>query len=330
MPPHTEAAHSFVIRNEGTAPLILSDGGTTCKCTVLNFPEDPVPPGGEASLEIKWTTSDKGEFYQQATVKTNDTDTPKIVFSVQGSVLHELAFAPDPCVLGDISPHHSAGHQLILYSHVWSGFELLSLDSSWEGLQWTVEEPSAEELTRVGAQSGKLIKLSLPEGMEIGHFQHWFRATATPAGGAEFIVPPTVPKGVRVERSEAMEAETMLSGKVLRPFCLYGAGILPSGKINLGQISVGDGKQARFVAKVRDHETNIALSRVTVEPSFVQVSLEPMSDVATPGLYYLNITIPADAPAGTYRHLDGAKMKLEFDHPRIGELEFPLNFSIVP
>ena len=54
--PLTTGTHRFVIRNEGDAPLELSGGQTTCKCTLSEIQRRTVPPGESTEVKLTWNT----------------------------------------------------------------------------------------------------------------------------------------------------------------------------------------------------------------------------------------------------------------------------------
>ena len=47
-----ENSHSFVIRNEGEADLVMTTGKATCKCTTFSVEKDVLKPGEETKLVI--------------------------------------------------------------------------------------------------------------------------------------------------------------------------------------------------------------------------------------------------------------------------------------
>ncbi len=51
--------HEFVFRNTGRQPLIISDARSTCGCTVPEWPKDPIPPGGQGKIVVKFNTAGK-------------------------------------------------------------------------------------------------------------------------------------------------------------------------------------------------------------------------------------------------------------------------------
>lgn len=65
-------SHTFKFTNTGKVPLIIKDATSTCGCTVPDFPEDPIEPGGKGEIRVKFNTENK-EGYQNkpVTVFTN-------------------------------------------------------------------------------------------------------------------------------------------------------------------------------------------------------------------------------------------------------------------
>jgi Protein of unknown function (DUF1573) len=49
----------FSFENVGKSPLVISDAHSTCGCTVPEFPEVPVPPGGKGEITVRFDTNGK-------------------------------------------------------------------------------------------------------------------------------------------------------------------------------------------------------------------------------------------------------------------------------
>jgi hypothetical protein len=83
----TDVSHDFIIRNTGTAPLIIDHIKTSCSCTTASYTES-IPPGGEGIVSVKLRTRGYGGklAYQTAHVYTNDPANPLIPLSMTGPV----------------------------------------------------------------------------------------------------------------------------------------------------------------------------------------------------------------------------------------------------
>ena len=74
----SDGLHAFEIKNLGTANLELTAGSTSCGCTGLEVPRDPVLPGRSAWVEVHWKSKGAmGPFEQTATILTNDREIPR-------------------------------------------------------------------------------------------------------------------------------------------------------------------------------------------------------------------------------------------------------------
>ncbi|MCB0558116.1 MAG: DUF1573 domain-containing protein [Lewinellaceae bacterium] len=51
--------HTFQFTNTGKAPLLISSARSTCGCTVPDWPKEPIPPGENGKIEVKFNTRGK-------------------------------------------------------------------------------------------------------------------------------------------------------------------------------------------------------------------------------------------------------------------------------
>ena len=51
--------HIFTFENTGTEPLLLTNVQTTCGCTVPKWPREPIPPGQESKITVKFNSTGK-------------------------------------------------------------------------------------------------------------------------------------------------------------------------------------------------------------------------------------------------------------------------------
>lgn len=55
----TIVKHSFKFTNKGSVPLLITNCRTSCGCTVPNWPEDPIPPGGTGEIAATFNTESR-------------------------------------------------------------------------------------------------------------------------------------------------------------------------------------------------------------------------------------------------------------------------------
>lgn len=111
-----EGSHAFVVRNTGSAPLILSRGSTSCTCTVSDFEasdgaaaQKSIAPGAETTVKVTWRgKGPAGPFRQQATILTNDPARPEIALVVEGTVVPTWKAVPDMLAFPKLSARTGA------------------------------------------------------------------------------------------------------------------------------------------------------------------------------------------------------------------------------
>jgi len=80
-------SHTFVIRNEGGADLVIKEFTAACGCSVTES-DRVIPPGkeGRAVLEID-TNTQMGAITKVATLRTNDLARPNLLLTLSANVL---------------------------------------------------------------------------------------------------------------------------------------------------------------------------------------------------------------------------------------------------
>lgn len=81
-----EGKREFVLVNNGTEPLIISNAVGSCGCTVPTFPKEPIAPGAKAVIGVKYDTNRVGPFQKSVTVTTNIKDNPSKILMIKGTV----------------------------------------------------------------------------------------------------------------------------------------------------------------------------------------------------------------------------------------------------
>ena len=117
-------SHAFVVRNAGTAPLLITKGTTSCTCTVSDFEGESeeknsrnVSAGDEIVVRIKWTgKGEGGPFRQSASILTNDTDRPEIAFSIEGTVIPTWKAEPNGIVISGMSANTASQAEVKIYT----------------------------------------------------------------------------------------------------------------------------------------------------------------------------------------------------------------------
>lgn len=79
---------SFVFKNTGDAPLIVTNVQSTCGCTIPTKPTEPIQPGKTGKIDVKYNMS-PGPIRKTITVETNATNVPegRVAIKIKGEVL---------------------------------------------------------------------------------------------------------------------------------------------------------------------------------------------------------------------------------------------------
>jgi hypothetical protein len=75
----------FEFTNTGNAPLIISKVNSSCGCTIPKSPKDPILPGKNGEIQVKYDTQRVGPIRKAITVISN-ADTPTVVLKIKGDV----------------------------------------------------------------------------------------------------------------------------------------------------------------------------------------------------------------------------------------------------
>jgi hypothetical protein len=312
MNPLTMGRHAFVIRNEGQGPLVLRKGATTCKCTLSNLSRGEIGPGEEGVVVLDWNSGRDMHYSHEATIYTNDPESDEFHFRVTGKVRQHLGVVPPAVSFGGIEPDGQGTIDVILYSQVWSDFEVVSGDCSLAGVTWKVGEVTSSDAILGDVLSARKVTLTTGNELPQGSFSGQLRLDIQPSDG------------------EIESLEIPLDGQVLRRLAVYGPAITIDGVIDAGLADEGHAKKTRLVLKVRDPDRELRVTKITTSPAFVKASVLPYDRMAAgTGLMQLEVDIPADAPRCSYLGVPLGDLHIEFDHPRIPSLDLKVKFAVV-
>lgn len=76
----------FTFKNTGKEPLILSNVRSSCGCTVPSWTREPVLPGKEGSIKVRYATSRVGMINKSITVESNAKNSP-VILKIKGNVI---------------------------------------------------------------------------------------------------------------------------------------------------------------------------------------------------------------------------------------------------
>ena len=71
-----KVSHHYIVRNTGTAPLVIKKISTSCGCTVAKLDQTVLPPGAKSTIDAELTVR-RGSNSQQVYLHSNDPDHPR-------------------------------------------------------------------------------------------------------------------------------------------------------------------------------------------------------------------------------------------------------------
>lgn len=101
---HSEPLRVLKFTNTGTEPLIIKNARGSCGCTVPTWPKEPIMPGEESQIEVRYATNRLGKINKTIKLTTNEEGEAKVI-KVLGKVLapekEESVPASSPSILKD-------------------------------------------------------------------------------------------------------------------------------------------------------------------------------------------------------------------------------------
>lgn len=175
--------HDFVVRNRGKGPLTLRRGATSCTCTISGFEaadgeesahEKVVPPAGSTKVTLEWKGKGAGgPFRQQATIFTDDSRRPEVVFVVEGTVVPTWKAVPEAVLLPRVSS--AAGEhaevRLFTFGSQPPVVERLAVEHAQAGQFFSLAQSplaAADVAAEPGATGGLLLTLTIRPGLPLG------------------------------------------------------------------------------------------------------------------------------------------------------------------
>jgi len=79
--------HTFVFENTGTEPLIITNVQTTCGCTVPKWPREPIPPGQEGKIVVRFDSAGKINKVNKVVKIISNAVTPLNQVTISANIL---------------------------------------------------------------------------------------------------------------------------------------------------------------------------------------------------------------------------------------------------
>jgi hypothetical protein len=84
----SSGSHGFVFKNLSPEPILINRVRSTCGCTVPSWPREPVEPGKEGEIVVRYNTELKGSFQKSIYVYSTASNSP-VKLQIKGKVIQE-------------------------------------------------------------------------------------------------------------------------------------------------------------------------------------------------------------------------------------------------
>lgn len=169
--------HAYEIRNDGDAPLEITDVRPACGCTVARF-DKVIEPGQVGKIHARMDTSDfAGPVSKSIAVFTNDSDNPKLQLVMKAKVKPYIGVAPGFARYIYVQGEPIAPIYQTLWAQDGTDVEILEATSPYDHLTVSVRPAVGEE--RSDKSDGKQwrIEIALDDNAPIGALRQYVEVT---------------------------------------------------------------------------------------------------------------------------------------------------------
>lgn len=306
--------HTFIIRNEGEAPLTLEVQTTSCKCTVPSMADGAIPPGESTEVILDWEAKVPAEAYSQyARIWTNDPENEILTLQITGQVSPLIQVRPPfPWTIGTIKEDEPS----VFTGMILSGretFTVSSIESTKDWLTAEIEPLPPEQVEQFGMAfgSGYLVKGIVRPEMVIGQF-----------------------RGTLTLETDLGDGETV-SGSVVGArggaFSIIGQNWQGSEmSVRMGDVDGTEGKAVTLSLFAEKQEQPLELVSVQSVPDVVSISLKQDESFQTPvkEKYDLTFSIAPQARRGRFFGEERINLTVMTNRDEMEELHLGVEASI--
>lgn len=311
-------SHSFRVKNVGDAPLIVNVAATSCKCTVGNADNGPIPPGETVDVTLRWEAKTlAGPFRQTATLVTNDPRAPHVELSVEGEVTDVAGLQPQEWLFDKVRAGEVRTDSIYLMSYERDEFKVIDATVEpadgrpyFEVSAHTVEK---SELPDEKAKSGIRLDVTLNEKVPLGPLDY------------SVIVKTDLP--------EFEQRWIPILGHIVGDISIRGSNWNEqSGQLYLGMIDQAVGREATLRLIVKGpHAKEIEVSALKSAPQHLQVEVGERQEVGDQVHLPIKLAIPpGTVPSNHLGTVQGepGRVTLRTNHPVSPEISFEVLYAV--
>src|SRR5262249_45827632 len=172
--------HDFVIRNDGTAPLEITEVRPACGCTVASF-DKKIAPGQSGKVHVGIDSATfTGAIAKGVSVFTNDTENPQIELTVRAAVQPVIVVEPGYARYIIVQGEEKEGKiQQTVWPSDGAPMDIVKADSPYPFLHVEYHESKPDELLPEGKGKQWKIDIKLDREAPVGALADYVRLTTT-------------------------------------------------------------------------------------------------------------------------------------------------------
>lgn len=290
-------SHDFVVRNDGEAPLEISDVRPACGCTVADF-DDTIAPGETGSVRaVLDTMTFDGPISKSITVFTNDPVNPKLQLAVKAEVQPYLLIQPGYARFVQAQQSEPGKVKQMLFTTTFDDLKITEVESPYPYLDVKYRPATeADEPREHGIGKQWVLELTLDY-------------TKAPVGTlADYVT-------IHTNHPSQPIAKLPISGFV-RPLIA----VTPTAA-DFGEIEVTEPHNASMLIHSFAAE-NVQVTAAETDVPGVELSVEA---IEAGKKYALQVTLSPEMPKGRF---DGT-IKVKTDSPKAPLIEIPLRGTAI-
>jgi hypothetical protein len=98
-----DVPHTFVLANEGEAPLAIYRVQSDCGCALVRLEDKIIHPGEQITVKVWLSLKGRaGRQHHRVLIESNDPDNPRLTLSLIGEAIAELEVEPDRIYWGNL------------------------------------------------------------------------------------------------------------------------------------------------------------------------------------------------------------------------------------
>lgn len=297
--------HTFVIRNEGEADLIMKEGKPTCKCTTFSVESRVLKPGEKTKLVIDWKAGAAPDraFRHGGPVYTNDPKNPEVNFTVEGAIDMPVEMLPNLWSVGNINLEKTGTLRAAIASRLTDQLEVESVESPSGKVTVRVSPMSVEEIATEKWAKGFRLDVEVAADIPVGKFEEDIKINLKGVDQVPFVT----------ARLTARKHGSF----ILQP--LDGAMFVPDKMLlQLGQFPAAEGRHVKLLLIVdeKDMTEPLQITDIKADPPFLKASFEPLgTSTGTVHRYAVEISVPPGRPHVHKTDSKRGQITIDTNHP---------------